>query len=470
MAQDHSPFTVPPPAALNRPQRIRWRWIISIFAVPFLLVWLAITMVRVGYTLREQRGQKQMFVEIDKLADEGWPVDDESIEAVYLSRTSPDQVDLWLELLAQFDTPEYKQQSTGVPLIDPMIDDEFAFETVREPQWKYSEVCQRLVDQHSELISRAYHLTTDQPPVQFPIVFDSINTLLPDVQSLRHLGRLMYIDAHVAIHKGDGARGARDFLVIYSLGDHADAVPGAIPKLVGIALRQLAIEVLQRLLSSALLSNEQLLSIDERLKEYCQIGTRWRDTLSEERGMYLPVFQNPAAAMPSKKPMPPRGHDAVFYIEIMRKAMALDADKWPEFYDELIRLEGELRPDKGFSFRNLDRLLTHLVAPAYSALGSAFIRSVQANRLARLAIQVRMYQRTHMRWPTSLQDLDGEATNQLPPFGHKPFGYKLDGEQVTVWGFNMTDSCRETPDAPIEPNLNEPGSVYNARWIWKLQP
>ncbi len=120
--------------------------------------------------------------EIDKLANEGWPIDNESIEALYLSRTSPDQVDAWLGLLARFGTSEYKLLSTGVPLIDPMIDDEFAFETVRDPQWKYSDVCQRLVDQHSELISQAHSLTADQPPVQFPIVFDSINTLLPDVQ------------------------------------------------------------------------------------------------------------------------------------------------------------------------------------------------------------------------------------------------------------------------------------------------
>ncbi len=158
-----------------------------------------------------------------------------------------------------------------------------------------------------------------------------------------------------------------------------------------------------------------------------------RHTLSEERGMYLPVFQNPTAALSSNKPMPARGHDAVFYIEIMRKAMAIDADKWPEFYDDLSRLEAELRPDKGFSFRNLDRLLTHVVAPAYRALGSVFIRNVQANRLARLAIQVRLYQKTHMCWPGSLEDLDGEATKDLHPFGNKPFGFKSDGEQFMVW-------------------------------------
>ncbi len=415
MANNESPFTAPPPASLKRPRRIRWWLIISIFAVPFLLIGLAVTVVRVGYTIREHQGQKQMIAEMDQLASEGWPIDNESIDALYVSRTSPDHVEEWLVLLAQFDTPEYKQQVAGVPLLDAKIDDEFAFETVRDPDWKYAEVCQRHADQHQELIAEACRLTADPTPVQFPIFFDSIETLLSEVQSLRDVGRLMYIDAHVAIHAGDGTRAARDYEVLYSLADQADAVPGAIPRLVGIALRQLGLEVLQRLVTNDLLSDEQLVTIDRRLQNHCQIGTRWRDTLSEERGLYLPVFLNPAVAMKSNKQLPARGHDAVYYIEIMRKAMEIDADKWPEFYEEVVKLEAALRPDKGFSFRNLDRLLTHVVAPAYSAVANALIRSVQANRLARMAIAVRLYEHQHQSWPASLEALDAEATSKLHP-------------------------------------------------------
>ncbi len=469
MASNESPFTAPRPASLKNRRRIRWWLIISIFAVPFLLISSAVAVVRVGYTIREHQGQKQMMAEMDKLASEGWPVDNEGIDALYVSRTSPDNVEQWLGLLAHFTAPETKRLNAGVPLLDPTIDDEFAFETVRDPDWKYAEVCQRHVDQQAELIAEAARLAAEPTPVQFPIFFDSMETLLPEVQSLRDLGRLVTIDAHVAIHAGDGTRAARDFELLYNLGDQADAVPGAIPRLVGIALRQLGLEVLQRLVTHDLLSDEQLHEIDRRLQSHCQIGTRWRDILSEERGLYLPAFLNPAMAMPSKKRLPARGHDAVYFIEIIRQGMAIDADKWPEFYEEVKRLEESLRPDKGFSLRNLDRLLTHVVSPAYIAIANALIRSVQANRLARMAIAVRLYQRRHQNWPASLQELGAEASSQLHPFGPKPFGYKLTNDAAVLWGFNLTDEQMETPESPIEPDPNMPGSVYNARWIWQLQ-
>lgn len=469
MANDDSPFTAPPPVQVRKPRRIRWWLIISIFAVPLLLIWFAIMAVRIGYTLRENRGQKQMFAEIEKLASDGVPIDNESIDALYRSRTSPDHVDEWLELLVQTESPEFKQLVTGVPGIDRTVDDELAFESTLDPDWKYAEVCQRLVDRYQEPIANACRLAADPTPVQFPIFFDSIETQLSELQGLREIGLLVSTDAHVAMHTGDGARAVRDCTALFDIGAHAEAVPGMIPRLVGIAIRQLAIEVLQRLVTHDLLSDDQLRSFNQRLKDHCQIGTRWADTLNEERGLYLPVFLAPAAALQSKKHIPARGHDAVHYIELMRQAIELDADKWPEFYNELGKLEAELRPDKGFSFRNIDRLLTQVVAPAFRALATAFIRDVQAHRLARLAIEIQLYERAHHRWPASLQELGEEASN-LRPFGEKPFGTTFNGNEAVVWGFSFADDRLETPDEPIEPDPNQPDTSHNARWIWKLPP
>ncbi len=43
------------------------------------------------------------------------------------------------------------------------------------------------------------------------------------------------------------------------------------------------------------------------------------------------------------------------------------------------------------------------------------------------------------------------------------------GDEAVLWGFNMTDDQMETPVTPLEPDPNLPGSVFNARWIWKLK-
>lgn len=246
--KDQSPFTAPKLDEPRTRQRgVRWWLILSIFGIPIILLVLATFVLRIGYTLRENSGRRAMVEELHHLASQGYTVDNESTDWLYESRTSAENVESWLELFAAIETPEFAHAYVGVPLLDRSIDDEAPFQDSIDEDWPYADVCSSFVSQPQTqtLIDKVSVLSSAEIPTRFPIKFQSTETLLPEVQSIRQVALIMFVDSQVAFRLRDSQRATRGILTLYSLANQVDAVPCTIPRMVGIAIRRLALQSVQ---------------------------------------------------------------------------------------------------------------------------------------------------------------------------------------------------------------------------------
>ncbi len=367
MNEQH-PFDAPHTVDVNkRKTGVRWWLIISIFGAPFLLIAFGLFVFRVGYTLRELSGRRAMEVELQKLVSDEYPIDDNSIDELYRSRTSADHTVEWLALFAIVESAEFKESCAGVPALDRTVDDEAPFHAVVSQEWEYADVCSTFTADSEELIEQIRVLAAAPTPTHFPIYFQSNATLLPEVQGVRQLSTIVFVDAQEAIHVRDSDRAMQDILTLYYLANHVDAVPCLVAHLVGTANRRQALQVLQTCVEHDLLQDDQLLQIDAMLEIYCDIGSRWQTFIGEELALSLPAFANPAIVMERSGTLPARGHDAVFYIGLMRRAMKLGTEDWSSFYSAALELEAEVSSSSETFLQSTDRILSHVFAPSFGS-------------------------------------------------------------------------------------------------------
>lgn len=452
----------------KRKPSVRWWLIISIFGVPLLLLTLGTFIFRIGYTLRENSGRRAMVEELHKFANEGQPTDNEAIAELYSSRTSAQHTEAWLNLFETLQSAEFEKLYVGVPLLDRAIEDQAPFRLVTAKDWEFASVCESFVSESSELIEEVRLLAAAPVPVQFPIYFQSMDTLLPEVQSIRQVALVIFVDSQVAINLRDDQRATQDIVTLYRLANLVEVIPSTICNVVATAIRRQALQAVQACIEIDLLQDDQLQQIDGIIQDYCEIGNRWHDAMSAELGLCLPVFTNPAIALKSDIRIPARGHDAVYFIGLMRRAMQIDTDNWSEFRRAAVKLDEDTAASHASWLQSTDRLLSGLFAPAFESLATLWIGEAQLHRQARLAIAIRLYAHRFDKLPSTLEGLPS-AVARLHPFGNRPFGYELDGEQAVLWGFDLTTDTVRTPVSPPTVEAGASGGFDNYQFVWHIK-
>ncbi len=431
-------------------RRTRWWLIFLIFAVPFALIVTAIFLFRIGWTIRENQGRKAMEVELAKLVEEGIAIDNQTLSKLYFDRTSDEQTYHWIDVFAILRSPEFVASSTGVPVIDrSVVVDDFADDFDTSSDWQFAENSIRFTAEQSELIAQVHRLARWPQPTYFPIVFQSTETLLPEVQSMRSVAWLLRTDAQVALHLEESDRVCEDIVTLFELSKHVDAVPFVVSRLVGIAVRKLALQSLQKAIQTNALSAEQLVKIDNIIAGHCEINDRWRTLMIDELSSNLPVFITPNLTMQTDTFIPARGHDAVFFIGLMRRAAVIPSDDWRHLYRYSVELEAELEESIRSTLGKVDRMLSGLLTPAFSSLSMALINDSQLHRQARVAIAIRLYEHQHRSMPESLAELPAEVA-LINPYGDASFVYSSQHGRPVLWGFWMSKELQHTPyDIPI---------------------
>lgn len=113
--------------------------------------------------------------------------------------------------------------------------------------------------------------------------------------------------------------------------------------------------------------------------------------------------------------------------------------------------------------------MTLAIFPDAAGTGDAFIESVMLHRLATLAVMVRIYEKKNGRLPSALEALSkvGIDVSKVTPFGDKPFGYKVEDQVATLWGFSLQEHI-ETPDMPPISDESNENAEQNKIWVWCL--
>jgi hypothetical protein len=119
-----------------------------------------------------------------------------------------------------------------------------------------------------------------------------VTVLLPDLNHMRQLARVLEADARYAEATGDAARVAADYHAMLGIGRHQDS-PFVVTRLVGIGIYSLALDRLERSLAStpALLTDQQLIELAHHISTIGGESVSSLFDLSGERMSFHDVIQ-----------------------------------------------------------------------------------------------------------------------------------------------------------------------------------
>lgn len=469
---DTAPYQ--PPS--HRPQRkLRWGCIALFFAVPIGVLFLGALSVRIAWTVRESLGRSAMEKRLAEMKAEGIPVDNDMIDAEYVSRTSSTNSERWINLLDTLDGPEFDQQTQGVYYFDSTLQD-VAFEA--DGDWPYDAAMREFVIAHRREIDEIAELSSFREAVTFPIEFESWNTNLPYTQKMRTASRLMWLEGLMAIRDRDSKRIARAIKALLGNAEACSEEPFLISRLTGSAQVLMSVNLAKLAIENQRLELDELNALLPLFLESSKVDDSWQSAIRGERAISIPSFKHPNESMGSKsnKPIPARGRDCIIYLELMAKAEQIETPDIDSLRDAGKQMASELKSvlDNGSWLTRLDSIMTGIMIPSFEAYSEALVRKLMRCRLAAIAIKIEIIRRTEARFPTGLEEL-GLPLDELMPPGGKPFGYRVGSEgNATLWGYSLMIGPNEapttcTPDNP-PPTEGLPHIVEdNASVTWRFK-
>jgi hypothetical protein len=293
---------------------------------------------------------------------------------------------------------------------------------------------------------RAARRLKDFPQGRYPLHWsdDFVGTLLPHLEHVRNVANLLTYDAWMRAQDGqpEGAWESSQAILncARSLGDE----PLLISVLVRLAVRQLALQAMERTLaqghlSDAALARRQKLLQDEGSQPLLLVGLRGeragldRLMANIEQGK---VSQDRLGAFGGKPDLlqPFRDfftgntlrHNHAFAVRFLTEAIEIAKQPLHRQDAPLKELEatlGEAPP------------LAGLVLPACLKVRMAFQRCQAQVRCALTAVAVERYQLAHHNWPKRLADLRPALLEKIPtdPYDGKPLRYRRLADGVVVY-------------------------------------
>ncbi|MFN3190069.1 MAG: hypothetical protein ACE361_06055 [Aureliella sp.] len=454
--------------AKTRVRRVRWWLIATILVTPLAVLWLAWFGFRIGWTWRENDGRAQMAVRLQELSERGIPADDQSVQQHYSDTTSVANLEEWYEVFGCLQDDGFLSDFAGVRYIDASVEvDEFADPFPIGDAWESASAAVAATEKHRDAIEKIRRLASSELPVRFPFFFQATETLLPELQESRGMARLLFCDAQVAVHLGDAERAAKDIVALGELAKHAEAIPFGIARVVGIAYRREALKAMQAAIRIDLFDQKQLQLLDSYCSERTAIGTRWQDMILGEMSVHMSVFTNPAVAMKSASPIPARGHDAVYYIDLMQRAADVDTLDFISFHSAAAERLAEVEDDSSNWLETADRILSRLLAPPFSSYAELLINDCLQHRLARLAIASRLYERKEGKLPDRLQVLP-EKRFVIAPLRKQRFGFRRTQHGVTLWGLHFSAAVQKVAERIPDQDGATVKALNNRAVVWYL--
>ena len=446
------------------------------FGIPLLLL-------LVGFLIiagRERSSKRKVVQHIEKIVAQRLPVDNQSMLSFTNSLTSKEDTKEWIAVLGELTSEEFGKSVTGVQHFDPAATEEM---DVPEPgkAWANEKVTRDFLDKWSDLRGRISRLSMKQlepgsKPVRFITNFDSINTLLPHTQNMRSAARMLMLNGQVAVIDRNSARTRMSIEALFGCSRTVAGEPILVSQLVRVAIEGMGVGLLRSALKHDVLSEKDLIALLPRILEGINVSPQWKIAMQGERGLILPLFENPELIDDVFRWLPGRSTDTLHFLDLMEQVLSVPDGDFDQFRAGLEKIEQEFRlKNDGPLIQKFDSAITSMTTPAVSAAGSAYIREATQQRMAAIAIGIRLYEKRNGKMPASLDDLKSLELGELQldpaallPPGGKPFGYRVEENQVLLWGFDFNQGS----STPVEPPSVADGAsnaAMNELWIWTLE-
>jgi hypothetical protein len=319
-------------------------------------------------------------------------------------------------------------------------------------------------------------LEPDAKPVRFLTEFNSMNTLLPQTQNIRQAARMLLLNGQVAVFDRNSVKARLNIEALLGCSRTIAGEPMLVSQLVRVAITGMGVGLLRSALEQDVLSEKDLMALLPRVMDGINISPLWKTAMQGERALLLPLFEKPELINEVFRWLPGRSIDALHYLDLIEQILSVPDGDFDQFREGLMKVEQDFRlKHDGPLLQKFDSAVTSAAAPAVAAAGAAYIREATQRRMAAIAIGIRLYEKRIGEMPASLDELKSLELGELKldpaalrPPGGKPFGYKVEEEQVLLWGFDFNQTSA-TPAEPLPISEGLPNAAMNRLWLWTLE-
>ena len=436
------------------PRPRRGRWLVYIVWLPPVLGVLVLGGL-VAHVVRNSRIER---TEIARLRAAGEPVDDETMAEWYFTHTSQEATALWREVLTTVDQVLSGPVAATFPIVGhgELPDD-------LEPggDWPDEPQVAALLDELRPLLARIEQATRHPMPVWQPIVFQSFDTLLNDLQTLRSIARWLRLEFEHACYHRDTARALRALEALQAASLAFDWNLCLVNDLVTIAVRGIHRRSIRDSLARVDWDLAQLDRLHEHLADPRDPAGRWQRVIAGERAMGLALFSADRplqhAVLESCVPM------AMFrligarrnYLETMNAVQQLGSGG-------VLGLRNRAKAFEEQQFRSkrvwISDILTQQLVPSVTAFAQAYERDELDRRMTLTAMGIKRYEVVEGRWPADLDQLGavGLEPADWTALEAGPFGYRIEAGGPVLWAYDVLEGPAEIPAEP--PGEDQPDS------------
>jgi hypothetical protein len=446
---------------------------------------------------RDRAARAELVAKKEAIRQQGLPADNESLKAFVEKNTSLKFSEDWLNAMRIVETPEFGESIAGLSVLDdaPEVplpgqtsslsdgqtdsDPSNGVDSAEEPAWD-EQRNRGYLQQESALLDRLEELAImqldEELPVRFARDYVSFNTLLPEVQSMRNLARLMLLRGQVALYDRDSEQTSKSIQSMLGMSEVIGGEPFLIAQLVRLAIRGMGLGLLKDALQCDVLDESDLKQLLPLVLARSEIGDSWKLSLYGERAMTMEALSSPdglqknSTVNPATRVLPIWNSSGLRYLESMDNAIGVPLDDLDQFRSVIQKLDAQMQLAMAApGLAQLENAVMGVLAMRYSQVADSFVAEALKNRLAALAIGVRLAEKRDGQIPASLVELvENEPLlpklDELRPIGGKPFGYQVDESGAVLWGFPLQIS-EETPDEPPDPKVDDGNAEI---WRWDL--
>lgn len=415
-----------------------------------VLILLFLAALAIGWLAAKQR----VRAELARIRAAGEPVSPEDLEAFYQKPPSDrDTTQLWLDVIAALDTPEFHQDAQAVPSLTEIGEE---LPAVGEP-WRWQPAVEALLAKYHEPLEKMHRAARLGGAARYPTDFSaSYPASLPHLKQLPTCVKLLLLECELRARRDQPSAVADRIETMFAAGQSIEDEPMLISQLVRLRLDVMARFQLKRQLPNARFSDNDLARLDRRLAAIDYPASFHRAMLGNRATMGY--FVNPAALGPLAPNAPSalfRPVDQLVYLTSMQKVVAAFQTSGPELSDAVAEIENEVAQLADEPLANL-RYPISMVSFSWIQGGATAVNQAIAGRdSARAAVAIERFRLRHGERPRTLDSLVPEFLPEVPldPFDGKPLRFRLDSHEYRLYSVGSDGIDQGGQEDQLPPDL-----------------
>lgn len=433
----------------------------------------AVGVVLVGFIIGRAGWQRWLVSqELARIWAAGEPASAEDLAASYrVSADVPDATAAWQQPLMAINGGILGRYPYGFAILD--------HEALPPPpgnDWRGLNRAEKYLAKHAALMEQIDRAAATPGLCRYLEDFSGgYQTLLPHVQWMSLVTRLVALRAHVRAHQGDASGAMSDVLTILRAAETLGREPVMVTQQSRLARLQFGVDVVENLLPATPWDDQQLAAIEEALLAI-DVRPGLALAVEGERVNGLLAFDDATTAGAGKTPgivyKALIRDDQVAYLRSMRELLEAVQIDWPH----------PLQLTEDYRAESIDKLSvpaplgrgtwavpSGVSGPLRSLIERAAITTARLRAAATGVAALRFHQ-TEGRWPHTLEELAPKWIAVVPkdPFTGKPLKMLADDEGLVVYSVGLDgkdDSANEMiemeDDRPI--HTGKPDVVFRVR-------